>query len=96
MSIVDGTGLPERLAKIFKKRAEDRSSIEQATFDAYDKKYKEIGGVQGLIKISKVEIAAPQKTGKARCLESGGFNNCGGPPKKNYSKCDLCGKRQKQ
>ena len=88
MSIVDGTYLPEHLNAIKKKRPEERTPLEQAALDAYDKKYQNDGGAQKIIDIVDIETKIPPKNEEKVCRRTSKREECSeGSP---GIKCRLC------
>lgn len=74
-SIVDNTNLPAHVPEILAKRPEDRTPIEQAVLDAYNKKL----GPSGAEKVGEVagyEADIPSKGQNKVCLRTGSSTAC--------------------
>jgi hypothetical protein len=87
-SIVDDTNLPTHIPGILAKRPEDRTPIEQATVDAYNKKLGP-NGAEKVGEVAAIEARNPAKGKQKVCARTGLGSNC-----KNWfpgpSKCAIC------
>lgn len=86
-SIVDNTNLPAHVPGILAKRPEDRTPIEQAVLDAYDKKL----GPSGAEKVGEVagyEADMPNKGQNKVCFRTGSSTSC--KQGNGGQKCAIC------